>query len=61
MGSLSPFPHLTEGTALYSPFPHVAEGIARAAANLAIAGGFWWLFARRKASHAMALSHTVET
>jgi len=45
---LSPFPHLTQGAGLFSPFPHVAEGLARAAANLAIAGCFWWLSTRKK-------------
>jgi hypothetical protein len=57
-GLLSPFLHPT-GAGLFSPFPF-AEGLARAAVNLAIAGGVWWLSARRKASHAMALSHTAQ-
>jgi hypothetical protein len=37
-------------SAFIPPFPHFAEGLARAAMNLAIAGGVWWLSARRKAS-----------
>jgi hypothetical protein len=44
---------------LYSPHPHFAEEIARAAMNLAIAGGvWWWSSARKKASSAMQL-HTA--
>jgi hypothetical protein len=58
-GLLTPFPGLTQGTWFYSPVPHYAEGLARVIMNLAIAGGVWWLSARRKASHAMALSHPV--
>jgi hypothetical protein len=56
-GLLSPFQHFTED-GLFAPFDF-AEGLARAAMNLAIAGGVWWLSARRKASHAMVLSHTA--
>jgi hypothetical protein len=44
---------------LLPPFQHFAEGLARAAMNLAIAGGAWWLSAKRKAWHAMALSHSA--
>jgi hypothetical protein len=51
-GLLSPFLHF------FAPF-NFAEGIARAIINLAIAGGVWWLSAKRKASHAMALSQTA--
>jgi hypothetical protein len=50
---------LTSG--LLPPFPHFAESIARAAMNLAIAGGiWWWLAARKKAGAAIAL-HTART
>jgi hypothetical protein len=48
---LSPF-------GLFSPFP-LWEGLARAAMNLAIAGGVWWLSLRKKASVMMRL-HAVE-
>ena len=41
----------TADSALIPPFTHFAQGLARAAMNLAIAGGVWWLSARRKASH----------
>jgi hypothetical protein len=51
-GLLSPFLHF------FAPF-NFAEGIARAIMNLTIAGGVWWLSAKRKASHAMVLSHTA--
>jgi hypothetical protein len=44
---------------LIPPFSHFAEHIARAAMNLAIAGGVWWLSAKRKASHAMVFSRTA--
>jgi hypothetical protein len=48
------------GDGLFAPFPW-AEGLARAAMNLAIAGGVWWWFtARKKASTAVAL-HTAQT
>jgi hypothetical protein len=56
-GLLSPFLHFTED-GLFARF-HLAEGLARAAMNLAIGGGVWWLSAKRKASHAMALSQTA--
>lgn len=56
-GLLTPFWHFT-ADGLFSPFPF-AEGLGRAAMNLAIVGGIWWLKVRRQASHAMALSHTV--
>jgi hypothetical protein len=46
------------GDGLFAPFPW-AEGLARAAMNLVIAGGVWWLSAKRKSSHAMVLSHTA--
>lgn len=53
---LSPFVHFT-ADGVFSPFPF-AQGIARAAMNLAIAGGvWWWLAGRKKASYAVALSH----
>jgi hypothetical protein len=52
---------LMVSSGLYPPFPHLAESLARAALNLAIAGSVWWLSAKRKASHTMALSHIVET
>jgi hypothetical protein len=45
---------LTVNSALIPPFQHFAEGLARAAMNLAIASGVWWLSARRKASSASA-------
>jgi hypothetical protein len=51
-GLLSPFWHF------FAPF-NSAEGIARALVNLALAGGIWWLSVKRKASHAMVLSHTA--
>ncbi|MES2293812.1 MAG: hypothetical protein V4527_10990 [Pseudomonadota bacterium] len=53
--------HLLVQSAFIPPFPHFAEGVARAAMNLAIAGGFWWLSVRKRASAAMALSHTAQT
>ena len=44
---------------LYSPHPHFVAEFARAAMNLAIAGGVWWWFkARKKPSSAMRL-HTA--
>jgi hypothetical protein len=44
---------------LYSPHPHFVAEFARAAMNLAIAGGVWWWFtARKKTSSAMRL-HTA--
>ncbi len=50
---------LMVGSALIPPFQHFAEGLARAAMNLAIAGGvWWWLTARKKASTAVEL-HTA--
>lgn len=52
--------HLLMQSAFLPPFPHFAEGVARAAMNLAIAGGVWWLSARRKISTAVAL-HTART
>jgi hypothetical protein len=56
-GLLSPFQHFT-ADGLFARFPFV-EGIARAAMNLAIAGGvWWWVAARQKASSAMEL-HTA--
>jgi hypothetical protein len=56
-GLISPFVHFTNDS-FFSPFSY-AEGFARAAMNLAIAGGvWWWLTARRKTSHAMEL-HTA--
>ncbi len=53
--------HLMMSSALIPPFPHLLAGLARAAMNLAIAGGVWWLATRHKASAALALSHTVRT
>jgi hypothetical protein len=48
-------------SAFLPPFPHVVEGAARAAMNLAIAGGVWWWFTtRKKVSTAVAL-HTART
>jgi hypothetical protein len=41
---------LLVNSALIPPFPHFVEGLARAAMNLAIAGSFWRLSVRRKAS-----------
>lgn len=52
--------HLMVVSAFLPPFPHFAEGVARAAMNLAIAGGAWWLSARKKTSTAIAL-HTART
>jgi hypothetical protein len=40
--------HLLMQSAFVPPFPHFAEGLARAAVNLAIAGGAWWWFAARE-------------
>lgn len=57
-GLVSFFTRVTGGPGLFAPFPF-AEGFARAAANLAIAGGFWWLSTRKKASPAMEL-HTAQ-
>src|SRR5262249_35719193 len=51
--------HLDVNSGLIPPFPTFAEGLARAAMKLAIVGGFWSLLAKRKASHAMALSRTA--
>ena len=47
-------------SAFLPPFPHFAEGLVRAAMNLAIVGGVWWLSARKKAPAAGALSHTAQ-
>lgn len=46
------------GDGMFAPFPWT-EGMARAAMNLALAGGVWWLSVKRKTSHAMALSHST--
>jgi hypothetical protein len=51
--------HLLVQSAFIPPFPHFAEGIARAIMNLVIAGGVWWLSAKRKTSHAMVFSRTA--
>ena len=51
--------HLLMDSALLPPFPHFAEGLARAAMNLAIAGGAWWFTARRKDASAIALSRAA--
>lgn len=53
--------HLLMQSALIPPFPHFAEGLARAALNLAIAGGVWWLVVRRKTLAAMTLSYPAQT
>jgi hypothetical protein len=45
-----PLPH---DTWLYSPHPHFRQEIARAAMNLAIAAGTWFLLARKKTSSAL--------
>jgi len=50
--------HLIVNSGLVPPFPNLPVSLARAAMNLAIAGGVWFLLAKRKASYAMALSHT---
>ena len=50
--------HLLMQSAFLPPFPHFAEGVARAAMNLAIVGGLWWLTVRKRTLHAMALSHS---
>jgi hypothetical protein len=44
---------------LIPPFSHFAEHITRAVMNLTIVGGAWWLSVKRKALHAMVLSHTA--
>jgi hypothetical protein len=46
---------------LYSPHPHFVTEIARAAMNLAIAGGVWVLSMRKKASTALTLPQTART
>jgi hypothetical protein len=52
--------HLNLTSGLLPPFPNLAEGFARAAINLAIAGGvWWWLMARKKDTTATALSRTA--
>jgi len=52
---------LPKDTWLYSPHPHFAQEVARAAMNLAIAGGvWWWLSARKKVGAAIAL-HAAQT
>lgn len=56
-GLVSPFVHFTADS-FFSPFPY-AEGFARAAMNLAVAGSVWWLSLRKRASHALELSHTA--
>jgi hypothetical protein len=50
-GLLSPFLHFTQD-GLFAPF-NFAEGFARAAMNLAIAGGVWWFSIHRKPSASM--------
>jgi hypothetical protein len=52
--------HLNLTSGLLPPFPDLAEGIARAAMNLAIAGGAWWLAVRKRDASAMALSRTAQ-
>ena len=52
--------HLMVDSAFLPPFPHFAEGVARAAMNIAIAGGVWWLTARKRAVTAVTL-HTART
>lgn len=51
--------HLDLTSGLLPPFPHFAQSVARAAMNLAIAGGLWWLAVRRKGAPALALSRTA--
>jgi len=53
--------HLLIQSAFIPPFPHFAEGLARAAMNLAIAGGAWWLLVRRKTPATMTLSYPAQT
>jgi hypothetical protein len=53
--------HLDLTSGLLPPFPNLAEGLARAAMNLAIAGGvWWWLTVRRKVASAIAV-HAART
>ena len=52
---------LPKDTWLYSPHPHFAQEIARAMMNLAIAGGVWFLAARKKTSSALTLSQVART
>lgn len=51
--------HLGLTSGLFPPFPNLAESIARAAANLAIVGGVWWLATRRRDAAAAMLSPTA--
>lgn len=51
--------HLDLTSGLLPPFPNLVEGIARAAANLTIVGGVWWLAIRRKEASAVMLSRTA--
>jgi len=51
--------HLDLTSGLLPPFPNLAEGLARAAMNLALAGGAWWFAARRKDASAMAPSRAA--
>ena len=53
--------HLLIQSAFIPPFPHFAEGLARAAMNLAIAGGVWWWFTTRKKVSTAVELHTART
>ncbi|MBN9554641.1 MAG: hypothetical protein J0H61_08210 [Alphaproteobacteria bacterium] len=58
-GLVSPFVHFSADS-FFSPFPY-AEGIARAAMNLAIAGGIWWWVTARKKVSTVAELHIART
>src|ERR1700744_986606 len=58
-GLVSPFVHFTSDS-FFSPFPY-AEGFARAAMNLAIAGGVWLLAVRRKSHAPLRLPQSART
>ena len=51
--------HLIVNSALVPPFPDFIAHLTRAVANLAIAGGVWWLMKLKKVSHSLALSRTA--
>jgi hypothetical protein len=53
--------HLLMQSTFLPPFPHFAEGVARAAMNLAIAGGAWWGFTERKKASTAVELHTART
>ena len=48
-------------SAFIPPFPHFAEGLARAAMNLAVAGGVWWWLATRKKASTAVEFHIART